>query len=80
MRGFTLSYCLSYAHIPGYFTFPLQEAVELGFKRPPQIRVLLRAGSGGVQAVQRSYKGARVETGHMYFRHLADGARRFWRG
>jgi hypothetical protein len=60
MRGFTLSYCLSYAHIPGYFTFPLQDAAESGFKRPPQFRGLLRAGSGEVQTAQRSYKEARV--------------------
>jgi hypothetical protein len=33
----------------------------MGFKRPPQIRGLLRAGSGEVQAAQRSYKGERVE-------------------
>ena len=32
----------------------------MGFKRPPQIRGLLRAGSGEVQAAQRSYKGERV--------------------
>ncbi len=70
MRVFTFPYCLSYAHIPGYFTFPLQDAAESGFKRPPQIRGLLRAGSVVVQAAQRSYKGARVETGNMYFRHL----------
>ena len=32
----------------------------MGFKRPPQIRGLLRAGSREVQAAQRSYKGERV--------------------
>ncbi len=60
---FTCSYGLAYAHIPGYFTFLLQDAAESGFKRPPQIRGLLRAGSGVVQAAQRSYKGESVEQG-----------------
>ncbi len=31
-----------------------------GFTRPPQIRGLLRTGSGEVQTAQRSYNGARV--------------------